>query len=89
MLEPRPAPPPPAWTVETKALIEEIQAATPPKEPFWLHPWAEVADPVKFHASVLMDIDHGPGGPRARTGALAQDLRDYAHVLRGGMSRFH
>ena len=82
MYEPRPASPPPEWTPEVKALIEEVQRAAPPEKTFFLFPWAEVTDPVKFHASLLADVVHGPGGPRAILGALAQELRAYVGVLR-------
>lgn len=70
------------WTPEVKALVEEVQKAKAPEAPFFLRPSAEVVDPAKFHQRVLVDISHGPGGPRALTGALAEELRDYVSYLR-------
>jgi hypothetical protein len=84
MYESRSTGPAPEWTAEAKALIEEVQAARPPEAPFLLAPWAHVVDPARFHARVLEDISHGPGGPRALTGGLVAELRLYVEVLRGG-----
>jgi hypothetical protein len=72
------------WASEVKALIEEVKATRPQEAPFPLHPWATVIDPAKFHASVLAEIERGPGGARAITGVFAEELRAYAKVIRGG-----
>lgn len=76
--------PPREWTPEEAALAKEVQAARPKEAPFFLYPWAEVQDPVKYHERVLAEIGYGPDSARARTGALMEELRHYAALLRAG-----
>lgn len=71
----RPAPQPPAaWEPELCELIAWLEAAKLPTEPFQLAPHLRIVDPQRFYAALKMDIAVGPGGTRARTGALAADL---------------
>jgi hypothetical protein len=65
------------WDREMSELITWFQAALDrlPREPFALHPWARVDAPATFYAALQQDIAAGPRGARARTGALAADLR--------------
>jgi len=60
-----------------QALIERFKATAPETAPFELRSGAEVIDPAKFHAAILSEIESGPAGARALTGALESDLRDY------------
>lgn len=46
----------------------------PRLEPFELSPGRRVTDPATFYARLTLDTLAGPGGPRARTGALQEDL---------------
>ncbi len=46
-----------------------------PSEPFQLDPARFVSDPVLFLVRLYRDVQVGPEGPRARTGALQEDLR--------------
>ncbi len=46
-----------------------------PSEPFQLDQARFVADPVLFLVRLYQDVQVGPLGPRARTGALQEDLR--------------
>jgi hypothetical protein len=51
--------------------------------PFILRPGHRVFDPSRFYASLQADIDSGPGGVRARRGALADDLADLRQIVGG------
>lgn len=51
-----------------------LYEAVPSEKPFQLDEGRRVVDPVKFFASIYFDIQAGPRGPRAHTGALQQDL---------------
>ncbi len=46
-----------------------------PSEPFQLDQARFVSDPVLFLVRLYRDVQVGPEGPRARTGALQEDLR--------------
>ena len=46
-----------------------------PSEPFQLDQARFVSDPVSFLVRLYRDVQAGPQGPRARTGALQEDLR--------------
>ncbi len=46
-----------------------------PSKPFQLDQARFVADPVLFLVRLYRDVQVGPRGPRARTGALQEDLR--------------
>ena len=46
-----------------------------PSEPFQLDQARFVSDPVLFLIRLYHDVQAGPLGPRARTGALQEDLR--------------
>ena len=52
-----------------------IQEAPLSTEPFQRCPWIRVTDPMRFYSRLYADIQDGPTGPRARTGALQDDLR--------------
>lgn len=47
-----------------------------PPAPFRLNGWTEVRDAEKLLRSLRADILRGPGGPRARYGALQADLEE-------------
>ncbi|MEE9297191.1 MAG: hypothetical protein V3W34_19805 [Phycisphaerae bacterium] len=55
----------------------------PPAEPFQLKPGITILDPRRWQKSIAADIAQGPSGPRARYGALQDDLRRL-HGLRIG-----
>ena len=74
------------WDAEAEALIKRFRTLKPLPESFELRPGSTVIDPVKFHASLEGDIQSGPRGPRARTGAILGDLRDYSRVQEGRSS---
>ncbi len=46
-----------------------------PSEPFQFDQARFVSDPVLFLVRLYRDVQVGPQGPRARTGALQEDLR--------------
>jgi len=48
--------------------------------PFELHPGESVVDMEKFLEALRRDIDAGPQGPRARTGALQADVRELKRI---------
>ncbi len=83
------APPAPApaelsgWDPETRHLIEWLGRTPAPAQPFQLCPGVFVARPAHFWEALRRDIDLGPQGtPRARYGALQQDLRRLAELLK-------
>jgi hypothetical protein len=65
------------WDTADAALIEWFQRCRSrlPQSPFALWPWARVSDMHRFLGSLDVDIAAGPGGARARLGALQNDLR--------------
>ena len=46
-----------------------------PSEPFQLDQAQFVSDPFSFLVRLYQDVHAGPQGPRARNGALQEDLR--------------
>lgn len=64
-----------AWDEETAWLLEWQATAPTPSEAFWLRNGVWVSDPARFMARLRADAAHGPGGPRARTGAFQADLQ--------------
>jgi hypothetical protein len=74
-----PEPPPepaPAWDERTQELVTwfgEHQHELP-REPFYLCAGVRIADIGLFYESMTRDIAAGPSGPRARSGALLDDL---------------
>jgi hypothetical protein len=71
---PRPPAQPREWTTAEQSLVDWLAAADLPVEPFVLDQARKVPDPRVFVDSLRRDTEAGPGGPRARTGALRSDL---------------
>jgi len=63
-----------AWPAETKTLLEWFAAAPAKEAPFHLSACVRVLDAELFYETLRRDIERGPRGPRARTGALRDDL---------------
>ena len=55
-------------------------------EPFQLDQAQRVTDPSLFFYALYLDVHAGPAGPRARTGALQQELRLLYALLEGEAS---
>ena len=72
-----------AWDAETTRLIEWFQRTTPPARPIELCRGVVVARPALWWTALKRDIADGPSGPRARYGALQQDLRRLAELFGG------
>ncbi len=70
------------WDAETTALIEWFNGTKPPSGPFELCRGVTVANPKRFWEALRRDVSLGPNGPRARYGALQQDLRRLAELLK-------
>ena len=74
-----PPPPTPAdWDAETSDLVAwfvDEGSHVFPKDPFDLHSWARVTDPVRYRDAIFFDISLGPDGPRNRHGALLAELK--------------
>lgn len=64
-----------SWPPEIQSLIDWFITLEPPTEPFYLESHRHIVAPSKFFASLQREIQTGPRGPRARTGALQWDLR--------------
>ncbi len=81
------------WDTETAAAIEWFLTSEPPAEPFvlrWcergIRPAVEITNPKAFWRSLMVDVNWGPAGPRARYGALQDDLRRLHDLFGGGGS---
>ncbi len=70
------------WDAETAALIEWFLTTSPPRAPFTLTKAVVVAHPARWWEALRRDIAAGPHGPRARYGALQQDLRRLAALMK-------
>ncbi len=64
-----------AWDTATLALIRWFLGTHPPSEPFELCRGVTILRPALWWTATRRDIAAGPGGPRARYGALQGDLR--------------
>ena len=71
-----------AWDGEMLKLIRWFLGTHPPAEPFELSRGVTVIRPALWWTATRRDIAAGPGGPRARYGALQQDLRRLAALVR-------
>ncbi len=56
------------------SIVEWFLGATPPAEPFKLKQGITISNPQCWWRDVALDIARGPEGPRARYGALQDDL---------------
>ena len=73
-------PDPEPWPPEMAALLERFAAITPDQIPAGTRLGAHsgsavVVDPIQFLASLRAEIAREAGGPRARSGVLAQDIK--------------
>lgn len=57
-----------------QALAWFLATPTLPSRPFRLNRWTEIINPAGFYESLHLDISQGSAGPRARYGALQDDL---------------
>jgi hypothetical protein len=65
----------PVWPPEIQLLINWFLKLDPGSiAPFYLEPHLRIVDPVKFCAALRREIQTGPAGPRAKHGALQEDL---------------
>ncbi|MBU0761865.1 MAG: hypothetical protein KKD39_02465 [Candidatus Altiarchaeota archaeon] len=66
-----------AWSSEDKQLISWFCSGLPnfPSDPFTLSQARHIVEPRKFYRALEKDISQGPGGPRARYGALQDDIK--------------
>lgn len=71
------------WDTEAATLIEWFLKTEPPGEPFEISKGIVIARPAVWWAALRQDIAAGPRGPRARYGALQQDLRRLASLIWG------
>lgn len=63
------------WPADEKLLVDWFLAAQVPESPFQLHSAEKVIDTKLFWDSMRRSILAGPGGLRARYGALQSDLK--------------
>ena len=70
------------WDIDTNELIAWFLTTTPPAEPFELCRGVTILDPARWWQSVRSDIESGPAGPRARYGAVQNELRNLAAQFR-------
>ena len=63
------------WGPETGLHVLYLLYEAVPLEPFRLDQARFVRDPFTFLVRLYRDVQVGPQGPRARTGALQEDLR--------------
>ncbi len=77
-----PCPTEETWDTETLTLIKWFLGTHPLAEPFGLCRGVTVLKPALWWTAMRRDIAAGPGGPRARYGALQQDLRRLAALMK-------
>ena len=65
------------WSKEMQALIDSFIASPLPPRFSQLHPGVKIVDPERWRNVVLADIEEGPDNPRARTGALQNELEAF------------
>ena len=70
------------WDFDTRELIDWFLTATPPAEPFELCQGVTILDPTRWWRAIRGEIECGPAGPRARYGAIQNDLRNLAARFR-------
>ena len=70
------------WDAETAELIKWFSGTEPPAEPFEFPKGIVIIRPALWWTALRRDIAAGPNGPRARYGALQQDLRRLAELLK-------
>ena len=63
------------WGPVTGLHVLYLMYEAAPSEPFQLDQARFVRDPVSFLVRLYRDVQVGPEGPRARNGALQEDLR--------------
>ena len=63
------------WNTEMTDILLWFETAVLPTKAFQLDPCRQIINPVKFYQALQMDVEAGPKGPRARTGALQEDLK--------------
>ena len=72
-------PAPAEWSATDNELVtwfvNALETGALPAEPFSLWPHERVTDPPAFFAALQADIERGPGGARARTGAPQKRLQ--------------
>jgi len=64
-----------AWPAEMKTLLEWFSMSPAKEAPFQLSAHVRVLNAELFYDTLRRDIERGPRGPRARTGALRDDLK--------------
>ncbi len=62
-----------AWG-DLAPIVEWFLSAEPPATPFKLKQGITITDPARWWADIIADIAAGPEGPRARYGALQDDV---------------
>ncbi len=70
------------WDAEMLTLIRWFLGTHPPTEPFELSRGVTVLKPALWWTATRRDIAAGPNGPRVRYGALQQDLRRLAALMK-------
>ncbi len=71
------------WDDEMLTFIRWFLGTHPPTEPFELSKGITVIRPALWWTATRRDIAAGPSGPRARTGALREDLLKLAALFKG------
>jgi hypothetical protein len=70
-----------AWDDETARRIAWLETVPTPVKPFRLDGHRKVTDSAPFMAGLRREVEVGPDGPRARPGALQDDLAKFEAVL--------
>jgi len=63
------------WGEAMAGLIQWFANASLPEDSFSICDHEHILNPEKYYSTLRRDIDQGPSGPRARTGALRGDLQ--------------
>ncbi len=70
----------PEWG-DLAPIVEWFLSAKPPGAPFKLKQGITISNPQRWWADIIADIAAGPEGPRARYGALQDDLWRAWHMF--------
>ncbi len=70
----------PEW-LEKHAWVAAVDLGDLPRTPFYLNSEAKVTDAEVFLRALQADVERGPEGPRARTGALQEDCRNLWEII--------
>ena len=74
------------WDGDTQENIHWFMTAPRMNKPFYLDQYTQIILPALYYESIERDIQVGPSGPRAKYGALMDDLKKLKAIICGPAS---